>query len=488
MEVAAMNREELDQYARREHRAAVHELRGMFGWPLLVALLIGVLFGWACEADAEIVRVDCTEVAYTEHWDTSEETLARGGFNSGQYTLGQTFLSLGDAANVEWQAMSGTLPLRLGIKLEGTDLVIHKDSTQKANLCFDYLTGVIPTNECSRHFSTDGFSVGDGRVWITAEGKPTSLNFVPNDETFPRHSWTMYPMVCRPEEHALHATRPALCSQLDPCIDNDLGDPTPCPGTINIHSIGEMRTTWAGSSQEGGGRWGGVATLVLDEAVSNVGVVFNTTFADFPFSSGGIHRNLRVRFYDDALNEVGALVVRSDVEKPRWNPPYTSMFMDGVEQCYADLANQDSIRVVLVDSVDGQRWALRGLYHDPAYLYNASDYIAMTSCEPPIQGLQRDWDLSVGGGTWIRDPSPHVANHTGNWHAWSPDAGDHEAHEQICGMFTDGPESMQCYCSPDEASMLQCCAELVPEPGALAMLVTGGALLLVLRRRRWDSS
>jgi hypothetical protein len=435
-----------------------------------IAFIIGTVHGlvWgviiAMSASAEIVRVDCNEVAYAQHWDTSEEALARGGFNGGPYTLGKTFLSMGDDRNVEWEAMSGTLPLRLGIKLEGTELVIHKDSTRQANDCFDWINGSGTTNYCYRSPDRDENgnrlweSVGDNRLWITAEGKPTSLNFVPNDATIPYHSWTMYPMVCREEEESL-----GFCSRLDPCIFNDIdaGEFGPCEDTtINVHTIGEMRTTWRGNSQQGGGRWAGVVTPVLGTAVNVIGIRVNTTFSDFPFSSPGIHRNLRVRFYDDNLNEIKAHVVRSDVEAPRWDPPYRSMFMDGIEQCYATTDDMDSIRVVIIDSVDGQRWSLRGLYTDPSYQYDLAHHIPMTPCEPPIAGLQRDWEPDTG--TYIRDPSPHVSNHIFNFHAASHHTGDHDPSEEICGGMGLTPEqSMTCYCSPTPDA---CCAALAGEP------------------------
>jgi hypothetical protein len=433
-------------------------------------------FFWPSGASGEIVRVDCAEVAYAQHWDTSEEALARGGTNSGPYILGETFLNRGD--HIEWDVLSGTLPLRLGIKLEGVELVIHKDSTTQAQACFagiqaGDITECLPAGSFGR-------TPGDNELWVTAEGAPTSLTFVPNDSVIPYHSWIMYPVPCRIYEHDL-----GFCDQQGPCVFNEPGNNAPCASTNE--TVAEMRTDWLGATWRGFGRWAGTATMVLDTATSNLGIRFNTTMKETVSTDAGVNRNIRFRFYDDNLNLVMAHVIRSDVERPHWDPAYpAAMFMDGIEVCFASTDGQDQIRVATIDSVDGQRWSLRGAYHDPAYAYAAADVIPQTLCEPPIAGLQIDWDRETNSA--IRDPSPHVANHVNNWHAWSPDSGDHEAHEQICGHVTDGPESMACYCSPDEASMLQCCAELVPEPGALAMLVTGGALLLVLRRRRWDSS
>lgn len=436
-------------------------------WGLAVGIPLGLFLGGvsvimmvALGAGAEIVRVDESQIAYSLHWDTSEETLARGGFNGGPYVEGETFVNNGDHA--DWQSMSGTLPLRIGIAVEGTKLVIHKDSTRQANECFDWIMGTNPTNKCGRSLDRDADgnrlwnAVSDNRLWITAEGAPTSTVFIANKDVIPRHGFTMYPMVCRPEEEAL-----GFCNRLDPCIfnDPDAGEFGPCEDTtINVHTIAEMRTGWIGGSQQGGGRWSGVVTTVLNQPVSNLCVRFNTSMSDFAFSTPGIHKNLRFTFYDENLNEVGVHVIRADVEAQRW--PYKSMFMDAIEACFADTSNANSISMLIVDSVDGQRWALRGLHTDPTYSYDLVDVIPMTPCEPPIAGLQRDWEPDTG--TFIRDPSPHTANHIHDHHAASHHAGDHDPSEEICGgMGLSVSEAMTCYCAPDPVS---CCEALAGGP------------------------
>jgi hypothetical protein len=197
--------------------------------------------------------------------------------------------------------------------------------------------------------------------------------------------------------------------------------------------------------------------VVLSAPVSNLGFDVSMTLKGAN-NTAGANRNLRVRLYDGDLNELTAWAIRGDHEYA----VYGTQDTNSIRFAFADTTDAASIRVLVLDSVDGQRFALRRVLSDPGHSYAATDAVPQAACEPPVAGLQRDFDFDLR--QWSMDPSPHVANHPYNHHYPTPGVGSsdggHHPHEVPCGNV---PGSEVCYCETPE-TMAQCCAAIGSEP------------------------
>jgi fructose-specific component phosphotransferase system IIB-like protein len=379
---------------------------------------------YATQIHAQVVRVGESLIVPVLEMDLTEEREAVR-LMLGKEPLDQIGTHALSPEPASWCATTGTLPLCYGISLEGMDRVLHRNSAERATL---------ERTDC---YNSHGCDWTDGETWVTANGSPTSFTFTrpqvtPNGQY---NGWVLYQILCNAAEAARGH-----------CIE----------GT----QVAEMRTTVFGHSvaNEGFGRWNGTTVVVLDAATSNLGIDLTTSLRLPGDKQPGTNRNIRIRLYDDGLNEVAAYAIRQSDEQLK----YGVIDNDSIRFAFADVHGNGSIRVMVLDSVDGALVSLRRVMHDPTYIYSPFDQIAQATCEPPVMGEQVDWDYDLG--LFSMDPSPHTANHPYNWHYPTPGLGGgqggHHAHEVPCHNL---PGAEACYCTTP-ANMAACCAAAAGVP------------------------
>jgi hypothetical protein len=311
-------------------------------------------------------------------WDVTDEVWARSG--------GGLTINSGDPY---WEAQSGTLPLRFGVFVEGTEPTLRNNGVTLA-------LGADPAQDCT--YSTCPWP--ENSVWLTDKANPTSpFTFVGRTDdpgTLIREDrlWVLYPNGCGDSGSSSEAVRD-LCDPNAPCLAQ-------CPpnDTENDNQA-QLRTTQiTGSNGGAGGRWAGTTWIELLTPRDQVGLDVATTLYGVG-ATDGTARNIRFRFLDANLNSAGVYNIASIDEKVRYNLFFDN---DAVRFYFADVNGDSTIKYIGIDSVDGHRVALRRVFVDTSYTYNPAHEIAQALCIPPQLGIHREYDWVIE--QWI-DPTPH---------------------------------------------------------------------------------
>jgi hypothetical protein len=336
-------------------------------------------------------------------WDVTAEVHARiaAGFQNG------TVIPQNNYGNPFWDAWGGNLPLRFGVEVIGSEPVTRNNGTT------DAMGGDLSncTPECPWR---------DGQVWTTDKGDmapPVTFVGRVDDPATARHEshlWALYPNPCGTYPVGNSEADRDMCDPNAPCLVD-------CDGQAFPLNQSQLRTTqFSGTISEGGGRWNGTVWIDLVNTCRTVGI--DTAVALHPpgSSTPGTNRNLRFRFFDAAGAKLGVYNAAMSDEYAT----YGLMDNDAIRFAFTQNGGAE-IDTIAVDSVDGQRFAVRRVFCDDGYVHSSANEIAQPPCHYPVPGFHRDFDFTLG--TW-NDPTIHFRSGA----FWNPLA--------MFSHLGDGPE------------------------------------------------